>query len=539
MRSKDFATPTMVLLLVVGLSPLVAGQETCQKPSPEGKRHGPSAKGIHVGTPRIYGDRSLELMLQTAESRLATLQFLDQASIAARVGTLQGGAGQQSSFSVQATGLPLAQVLTKLTAGTQPSGATSGRETTTTEPSVAPAIPNLPTGGAPALPTSFSPSALDVLNEQMQLTYEVANLRLLLEGSLTDLFTSPRSGQQFKKTATIGFPISIEVPNDSRYDRALVELTVTVSQAEKPPDDNGKPLQLTDPPGVRTILPRERSYNEAAITDKSKGFGLAVVTHVFSVGVAGSKRAQTYYVVQDLDTVAFERGEGCDSLSMADPENKPTAGCETIFGWEFRPTLGRKKLKSGLRQTFVQLSFPVNGEPKTLGAVTVEARWRQYDPQTGAVGKYIEDDSGKSTVLICREDLPNYDLRPPWPWVNWSEAANGQIYVEAWGHYLRGTAVSIGESALREGSPGFSLDSTGIRFLVPAIQLLTFEEAWLVPPGGERGYLRDRPDQTLSEAKRALGDLLNEQAKPENLKDKTQEVREGLQGRAGGGGLTR
>jgi hypothetical protein len=127
--------------------------------------------------------------VQAAQARLAALQFLDQSKVAGNVGNLQGGTSQQSAISLQATGPPIAQVATKVLSATQPSGPTSSTETDTTAPGVSPSIPSLPSTG-PALPTSFSPSALDTLNEEMQLTYEVANLQLLLQGSLNDRFIS-------------------------------------------------------------------------------------------------------------------------------------------------------------------------------------------------------------------------------------------------------------------------------------------------------------------------------------------------------------
>ena len=43
------------------------------------KGHQPSNKGIHVGQPKVFDDRSLQLMLNAAEQRLATLQAIDQA----------------------------------------------------------------------------------------------------------------------------------------------------------------------------------------------------------------------------------------------------------------------------------------------------------------------------------------------------------------------------------------------------------------------------------------------------------------------------
>jgi hypothetical protein len=447
---------------------------------------------IYVGEAKLFDDRSLETMLSAAEYRLSTLQFLDQSSVANRVGANQGATLQQSQLSIQAEGPPVPQVVTKATTTTGKDAGTT-RETDKTSPNISPSLPSLASGG-PSSPSGFSLSAFDTLNEQVQLTYEVSNLRLLLEGSLNDRLRNPLtcdreidkaqcekqmpSWVKMKQRATIGFPISIQTPPGAKYDNAVAEVVVTVTAEAGPPGADPSPCSPNDPPGVINILPRERSYNEAKITDKATNIGFAAVTQVFSVGVAGSKRFQTYFVVQDLDTVAFQATPSADTK---------LDGCQTTFGWQFRPSLGRKRVLSGLRQTFVQLSFLTAGPEydwKKLGYVFVRTRWRRYDPKTGVVGQVISE-----TAEIRPQHLPSFNLRPDLPITQWSDADNGQVYIKVTGAYLSGTTVAAGANTWGEGMKGFILDTDGIRFVAPAQAFMANSDASIVSSGGYRTSL--------------------------------------------------
>src|SRR5689334_1595557 len=92
--------------------------------------------GIYVGEPKVYDDRSLQILLNAARANLARLQPLDMATLISHIGTIQGADVRQTQFALQANGLPTAQnVLT--TAGGTPgtvqvvgSGTTGGSSNT-------------------------------------------------------------------------------------------------------------------------------------------------------------------------------------------------------------------------------------------------------------------------------------------------------------------------------------------------------------------------------------------------------------------------
>src|SRR5688572_16062717 len=64
--------------------------------------------GIIVGEPKLYDDALLQQMLNAAQAKLASLQLVDQAQIAAKVGGLTGADQRVNSvaISVQTPSLP-------------------------------------------------------------------------------------------------------------------------------------------------------------------------------------------------------------------------------------------------------------------------------------------------------------------------------------------------------------------------------------------------------------------------------------------------
>ena len=115
----------------------------------------------------------------------------------------------------------------------------------------------------------------------MQLTYEIANYNLLIGGPLNDHVTRVRrsNGQLWtmdKPHLTLGFPIAINP--DKRFKDAVAVVEVEVETLPDALND--------EPPSISALLPREKTYNVAAIKDHSGQIGAGVVTQV--AGVSGS-----------------------------------------------------------------------------------------------------------------------------------------------------------------------------------------------------------------------------------------------------------
>jgi hypothetical protein len=313
------------------------------------------------------------------------------------------------------------------------------------------------------MPGSFAPAPMTILNEQMQLTYEVANLRLLLEGSLDDRYLSVDGSRLVKRRATIGFPISITA--GKRHRDSVAEVEIRVQTAPK--------SFSTDPPSVVAVLPRERTYNVASITDNSVSIGGGVVSHVINGGGGFLRGRKTYYVVQDQDIVAVQFPE-------TNPEEKTVS-----FGWQFRPVLGRATVVSGLRQTFVQLSFPVAQNVECLGTVVVSTRWRKYDAKRGVLGESFDETPVEEIVIR------SLDPRPSGYQLAWEDLGNGQIAVSlsgSIGWFLPGTRVRIGDLLLDE-SNGLRVESSTLRYVVPT-DLAASRTSFLVSRDGEELEVR-------------------------------------------------
>ncbi|MFL6233554.1 MAG: hypothetical protein ACJ76N_10510, partial [Thermoanaerobaculia bacterium] len=270
------------------------------------------SNGIEVGEPKIYDDSSLRLMLDQARQRLAAINGLNEAALTSRLGAVTGSRIDQSQVGIQVTGPSLPGVATEansastktttMTSSSNPEPSVSTetnsptqKVTTTTGAMNPPSAPAAPSGLAFTAPSGLSVSSLDALNEEMQLTNEIASLQLLLEGALSDRFVA--NLQTIKPRATIGFPISLAP--QPRYKTAVAVVEIEVETAE---------MRLAEePPSITVLLPREKTYNVAALTDRTTSIGGGAV--IGTVGVAGSwvTGHKTFYLVQDQDTVALQR----------------------------------------------------------------------------------------------------------------------------------------------------------------------------------------------------------------------------------------
>lgn len=538
-HAKNIRTVVLTTALVVSPSglPVAAGADVQKQCSQIAKKvaagtlladeekieqHDCKRRGITVEEPKVYDDALLQQMLQAAEARLAAIQLFDQTGIAAKLGAVTGASQQISSVGVNVQGpsLPELSVTSK-----GPTGSTEETETTNaagtntmfksasglatqdvvTKRSQVNPPPFTAPGPSTSLPTTFSVSASDILNEQAQLTAEIAGLRLLIRGSLSDHFVRGLSEtNETKKKITLGFPITV-IP-DKRYKDAVAVVEVEVGlpedkeqigeevratvveenkyRATKLSDEAinqevvGKVKRRLDvaPPVVTALLPREKTYNVASITDKSVSIGGGVATQILGVSGSWLRGHKTYYLVQDQDTVA---------LSF-----RPAASNKVGFMWQFRPVLGREYVKAGLKQTFVQLAFVALDDADTVGRVTVRTYWRKYDRKKGITQDVIPTSFQEHFV----EPVPirTYALAKKPPTFNSNQhledLGGGQLLVRVKGRYLPGTYVRIGSTILTPG-PQLMHEHEGIRFVAPISDAVT-KEVYLVAHDGTEVPLR-------------------------------------------------
>lgn len=452
--------------------------------------------GIEVDEPKIYDDTSLRLMLDQARQRLAAINGLNESAVTSHLGALTGSTIDQTQFGIQVgppnlptvattatgptsqtttnNGLPAGQTTlpTSTTVATNPSQSV----TTTTTPPASP-IPTVPSGLAFTPPTTFSGSALDVLGEEMQLTYEIANLQLLLEGALSDRFVKDQN--IVKPRTTIGFPITITP--QPRYKNAVAVVEVDIETASR----NLSPNSLPEPPAITALLPQEKTYNVAAIKDNMTSIGAGAVINAISVGGSWIKGHKTFYVVQDQDTVAIER--------PADPNNHN----KTSFAWEFRPVLGEEFVRGGIKQTFVQVALPLLDHQDCFGSIHVHTYWRRFDQKKGIVKEPIEG----SVLTRPKLSIPHYDLTPRVLGVSYQDLGDGTVLVYVKGSFLAGTYVQLGAVRFDAGK-GLLSEETGLKFVAPAAALARWTAKVVSRDGNQASILNplvQKPLQKLDQ----------------------------------------
>jgi hypothetical protein len=405
--------------------------------------------GIYINSVKVYDEGSLQSLLAATRNNLAQLNGFDQASLISHLGAIQGSTSVQSQNSLQVTG---------------PASATTAPNNST--PPAAPATYTLP--------STFQTSAADFLNEQMQLSLQMVNLQLLLQGSLNDQL-DPRTGRGKART-TLGFPINISVPPGFKYQGAIAEVEVSVCS----PDGMSEA-------SLATLLPQEKSYNVASLVGKSSSVGGGAVAGIVNVGGSFLRSRQTYYLVQDQDTLAMQRpGHG---TCGKDGKQKPVT-----FAWQFRPVLGQPVVRDGLRQTFAQVSFDremIAYEGRCAAPVTVRTGWRRYDRHTGRVGELIDP--------YKIDDLPaaDFDIPPNPRDIFASDNGDGTISVRVMGGFRAATRVRIGGTMLDSTSTanGFEQNEHYIRFTANAFALAMYG-AYLVYQDGTEALIAPPPAPT-------------------------------------------
>lgn len=452
----------------------------------------PYENGIHVGEPKIYDSRALTLMLDDlANSLKKNTSFIDPKALAAALGNLQGFNGQDVSQAFSAYGA-VGPNGASVFSGAAASGASGAAGTPnvsiTVSPTLnagspstaAPAANATPPGpAASALPTlqtapSFTPNfgenAGDLLSDEVNLTYQYTNVRMMLDRSLTDRI----SGDKPRLQAVVGFDIDIEPIEAAKDAAATVEVTVNLADcgAASAACDKSQGLSLV------SIMPEEGSHNAATLSQKADAFGGAIAAQVFSAGYAYQKRSQVFYLYRDMDTVSFQKPQ----------DNKKTDNKNTIvFGWQFRPVLGRHSVAAGTRHMLAVLALPAQDlppdppkdpeqAPPTAAPpklnVSVVTRWTRYDSSSQTTDRRL----GFWASLFTRElpkdwtkDYPGvnvfttagtqHDLTPTVAGVQWVRTGNSGVAIVKGTNFFPETAVRLADKQYATAADGLVIKS--------------------------------------------------------------------------------
>lgn len=500
-------TTTRNLYLFV-IASILAGQAGLAQVAP---RNNPP-NGISVGRPKVFDNRTLTLMLESLSESLRQMQFIDQKSLAAALGSLQGFQSSESVSNLTVSTLPTQSVkqedvTTTGNAGTSgtPLPDTTKKTVTTNRDSVAPQPPALDT-----IPTfsGFTPNygenASDLLNDQVNLTYQIFNLRMLIERSLSDrVLTADKPRRQ----GVLGFNVTIDPPQIAGDAVAVVEITLDISN---PSSADG--LSLV------SLMPQEKTYNSAALSSKSNAFGGSAVVKAIQIGYSRRDRSQIFYLYRDTDTVSYER------MNSENPN-------QIVFGWMFRPVLGRRSISPGLRQLFAIVALPTDeGLPAANAFLNarVKTYWKAYDAKS--MTSFEEKDARRTTRFkyglslnldkpkifsdryVNQANYPNIQVKPTSKYqedlaprvrsVHWNTAGDKSVVISVEGeNFFSGTQVVVGDKTYSTATDGLILKSnlafditTGINALIsrqgtvigrygPAVPLAPTDLS-SVPPGG-------------------------------------------------------
>jgi len=263
--------------------------------------------------------------------------------VAAAIPNLQGTRTTEDLASASVERLPIPT----------PRTGTTGTSFTPTPPTLADAT------ALSGFTPNFGANAGDLLNDQINLTYQIFNLRMILERSLSDRLIEDDPRMQ----AVLGFNVTIDPPRTAVDAVAVVEVTLSSTTT------SGKPLSLV------AMMPQEKTYNAATLSTKARQFGGSAIANVVEVGVNARRRTQTFYLYRDNDTIAYERMD----------RDHPN---QLVFGWMFRPVLGRRSVAPGFRQMLAVAALPLKDlclsndcKAESLKA-DVRTYWKKYDPNT-------------------------------------------------------------------------------------------------------------------------------------------------------------
>jgi hypothetical protein len=395
--------------------------------------------GITIGQAKAFDNRSLQLRIERLSASLANLKVVNQ-NVTENLATLQRQTTSKSSRS-----LTLEAKATPGTAGDNESAAATGNgKGGATKATESDEETQSETKPAVAL------AASDVLSDQLNLASQILNLETLYERSLTDRLL----GEKTRLQTVLGFQVSITPPRGCENSVAVAEVAVRM------PDD--KPISLV------ALIPQEKTYNAQTVSTSAQSIGGSAVASVLTLGFTSKGESRQLFIHRDSDTIAFER----------DARSQPTLfendSAATVFGWEFRPVLGRSSVTAGTRQMLAVIAVPTE-ELETESEISLQIQtrsyWRHFNRRT-------QTTSGKWSWLPWRVDrsrkidsevqdliIPNTAriqgaLAPRVKEIKWvnSGADRATVIVKGW-NFFSGTKVVIGGKTYREEDGSLTLKS--------------------------------------------------------------------------------
>jgi hypothetical protein len=479
---------------------------------------------IDTGEVKLFDARTLFEKFQSLQSALSGMgPFYSASQLAGGIGVVQGASISQNQQQVNAMlQLPTTTLSssngnstnnsTVTTSGStnavpNPTTVATSSTATTTGSStnglnqVAPTIPGLQTlptiSGLSAVPTPAQ-SASNLLEEQTQLNFQLTNLSLLLDRSISDRIIHESNYLSHPRLeAVVGLDITVE----PKYRNAVaeVEVTITPAQGGAPGLITKGPILANDADGedgaptLITLLPQQKTYNVATISNNTSGYNFGAVFQFLGISAAGTNSRANQYLVRDVDTIGYQ--------GMTDAQQVR----DLSFGWQFRPVLNQDTVQPGTRSVFAVIALPDRADnvkpgeemtpPAFTGQVSVTTRWRAYDRKHGIVGALIgtEETHRLRDLHVYPAFTQDNDLGPKISNLSIADAGGGNVLLSLQGsNFFAGTVVSAGQVT---GLPlsNYSLASEQrFRCVLPAVQLFE-QNPTLVGPYGTPAPIYD-PD---------------------------------------------
>jgi len=398
-----------------------------------------AGNGIAVDQPKVFDNRSLVLMLEELESSIARLTAIDQTKLSQNIGLLQGIQKSEVSRALSISTLPLPGTVLTEQRDTN-TGVFAPQQRVTTNAGFVPAAPTLAPESLPAIsPSGYGIAAQDIFAEEINLTYQFLNLRMLLERSVTDRIHTDSAGTGGPRAQSVlGFQVSLNPMTQHKGRAAIVEVELTATGGKRPPS-------------LVSLMPQAKTYNMAALSRKVNAFGVSAVVKVVSIGYSERHAGESYYLYRDTDTVAFERSPQTDKL---------------VFGWEFRPVLNRTAVEPGIRQLFAVIALDERESISIPGDMNLEVKvrtyWADYDKKNAVISSGPCDDTtgARKQLPIPRSQALQSSLGPRVEKVELRAAANESVLVDVSGdNFYNGTTVVVGGRILDRNSPALLIKS--------------------------------------------------------------------------------
>jgi hypothetical protein len=220
----------------------------------------------------------------------------------------------------------------------------------------------------------FGLSSKDLLYNSLSLSFQSVNMSYLLSKSYDVRANNLR-------------PIIIQFNCDIQPDGRCKDKVAAIRiHMDKHLDINSQNEGCFKSTELLSLFPMKDSYNVMAISNSTKGIGFAIPIGSLPASVGSGRYSGTSYVVKDIDTIGFQ-----------EPDEKVEKEGETkekmVFGWYFRPVLGRHYVEPGMRTVYAVVSVPYdkniedeNNYPD-IGKLTYkpEKGWVGYDSRTGII----------------------------------------------------------------------------------------------------------------------------------------------------------